>query len=101
VSVETKPVGADADLGWIPVPEATVGLGAQPSAAMTVWRGEIRLDRYKVPKRQELRLVAREYESFLGDVPGPQLTAARLAASPTEVQRRLVYVDVLKIPPLL
>jgi hypothetical protein len=101
VSVETKPVGADADLGWIPVPEATLGLGAQPSAAMTVWRGEIRLDRYKVPKRQELRLVVREYESFLGDARGPQKTSAVFAPSPSEVQCRLVYADVLKIPPLL
>lgn len=100
VTVEAKPVGADGDLGWVPVPEATVSFGAQPSGTATVWRGEIRLDRYKVPKLQELRLVIREYEIFVADGPGTQQVTATFALPTTESVRRLVYADVLGIPPL-
>ena len=98
VTVEAKPVGADGDLGWIPVPEATISFGAQPSGSATVWRGEVRLDRYKVPKLQELRLVIREYETFVADATGPQISIAALPT--TQPARRLVYADVLSIPPL-
>jgi len=98
VTVEAKPVGADGDLGWVPVPEATISLGAQTSPAATVWRGQIRLDRYKVPKLQELRLVIREYETFLADATQPQMGIAAMV-SPTQPARRLVYADVLKIGP--
>jgi hypothetical protein len=101
VTVEAKPVGSDGDLGWVPVPGATIGFGAQTSSTTTVWRGEVRLDRYKVPKLQELRLVIREYESFLADATGPQKPAAMVALPTTQPARRLVYADVLKIPPLL
>ncbi len=102
VTVETKPLGADGDLGWVPVPEATIGLGAQPGSTPTIWRGQIRLDRYKVPKLQELRLVIREYETFLADAHGPQQVGVAMVALPTtQPARRLVYADVLKLPPLV
>jgi hypothetical protein len=101
VTVETKPLGADGDLGWVPVPEATIGLGAQPGSTPTIWRGQIRLDRYKVPKLQELRLVIREYETFVADAHGPQVGVAMVALPTTQPARRLVYADVLKLPPLV
>jgi len=101
VTVEAKPVGADGDLGWVPVPEATISLGAQPGPTATLWRGQIRLDRYKVPKLQELRLVIREYETFLADAYSPQPVGIATVALPTtQPARRLVYTDVLSIPPL-
>ncbi len=100
VTVEAKPVGADADLGWVPVPSATLELTAEKGATTTVWRAQVRLDRYKVPKLQDLRLVIREYETFLADSHGPQLGIAAMVA-PTQPARRLVYADVLKLPPVV
>jgi hypothetical protein len=102
VTVEAKPLGADGDLGWVPVPAATISFGSQPSGTATVWRGQVRLDRYKVPKLQELRLVIREYETFLAAAHGPQPVGIAAVALPsTQPARRLVYAGVLKIPPLL
>jgi hypothetical protein len=102
VTVEAKPVGADADLGWVPVPEATVALKPEPSGTVTIWRSQVRLDRYKVPKLQELRLVIREYETFVADARGPQPAGMTVVALPsTQAVRRLVYADVLKVPPIL
>jgi hypothetical protein len=101
VTVEAKPVGADGDLGWVPVPEATISLGAQPGGTATIWRGQIRLDRYKVPKLQELRLVIREYETFVADAHGPQPVGMVAMVSPVQPVRRLVYADMLKLPPIL
>lgn len=101
VTVEAKPVGADGDLGWVPVPEATISLGEQPGGTATIWRGQVRLDRYKVPKLQELRLVIREYETYLADARGPQPVAMVAMVSPVQPARRLVYADVLKLPPIL
>jgi hypothetical protein len=99
VTVEAKPLGADGDLGWVPVPEATITFGSQPNGTSTVWRGEVRLDRYKVPKAQQLRLVIREYETFIADATTPQI-ASFAVASPAQPVQRLVYADVLSIPPL-
>ena len=97
VGVETKPVGADGDLGWVPVPESTNTIRAQVNGNTTIWRAEIRLDRYKVPKLQEVRLVVREYEVMLADATQPQLG---IAVVPTQATQRLVYADVLNLPPM-
>jgi hypothetical protein len=99
ITVESKPVGADPDLGWISVPDAIFNATGEPSGSGTLWRLQIRLDHYKVPKQQELRLVIREYETFLADAQTPQL-ATLAVASPSTPTRRLVYADVLSIPPI-
>jgi hypothetical protein len=100
VTVEAKPAGADDDLAWVPVPSATLDLQAEPGSTGALWRAQVRLDRYKIPKLQELRLVIREYETFIADATGPQLGIAAVA-SPGQPARRLVYADVLKLPPIL
>jgi hypothetical protein len=43
-------------------------------------------------------LLIREYETFLADARGSQAAAL---ASPVQPVRRLVYADVLKLPPIL
>jgi predicted transcriptional regulator len=86
----------------VPVPEATLTLSAQPGETTTLWRGQVRLDRYRLPKLQELRLVIREYETFAADAPGSQPAGAAVAAMPsTQMVRRLVYADVLTVPPIV
>jgi hypothetical protein len=100
VSVETNPAGGDTDLGWIPAPEGIVGLRGEAVGGTTVWRGQIRLDRMKLPKLQAIQLVIKEYELFLLDSRVP-LGPAVAALPPTAPARRLVYADVLRVPGLL
>ena len=87
VTLETQPVGAEGDLGWIPVSRATFPLKPAQATDASLWRGTVRIP--KLPKLQAARLVIKEYEPFVAD-----------QGSKTQKVRRLVYADVLKIPAL-
>jgi len=80
-------VGAEGDLGWIPVSRATFPLKPAQATDASLWRGTVRIP--KLPKLQAARLVIKEYEPFVAD-----------QGQKTQRVRRLVYADVLKIPAL-
>ena len=87
VTLETQQLGAEGDLGWIPVPRGTFPLKPAQVTDASLWRGTVRMP--KLSKLQAARLVIKEYEPFLAD-----------QGTKTQKVRRLVYADVLKIPAL-
>ncbi len=98
-TLETNPSGADDDTAWIPIPDGTVVLQAKPLGIYSVWRYQLRLHRLKVPKHQALRLVIKEYEILQADARVKQGQALLAARGPITGQR-LVYAEVLRVPPI-
>lgn len=80
ISLEVQRVGSD--LGWVPVPNSEVVLTPTDAAGgLTVWKGNMPLTGNMGPVK--LRLVIREYETFIG---GPV----------AHIEERVVYADVLE-----
>lgn len=80
ISLEAQRFGTD--LGWVPVPRSEVILSPTDAAGgLTVWKGKMELSASMGNTR--LRLVIREYETFIG---GPE----------AHIEERVVYADVLE-----
>jgi hypothetical protein len=98
-TVETNPAGADNQLGWVPVPNGTVVLEPNLIGQQTVWKYQLHLGKLKVPKLQALRLVIKEFEVLDADrrtEPGQIL----FATGQPMTGRRLIYAEILKVPPI-
>ena len=96
VSLEKKNINLPEELGWEPVPEATVLLTPQRSSAAEVstfiWKGTL-----KIPRGIEIkdyRLVVREFEIF--DTDEIDKSARAVAAVPKKY-KRLVYAETIKL----
>jgi hypothetical protein len=98
-TIETNPAGPDDEMGWIPVTDGTVVLQSKPLGLYNVWRYELRPQRLKVPKHQALRLVIKEFEILPADSKNAQGQLMYSMGKPFE-GRRLVYAEILKVPPL-
>ncbi|TAM81020.1 MAG: hypothetical protein EPN47_14160 [Acidobacteria bacterium] len=98
-TLETNPTSTDDETAWIPVPDGTMVLQAKPLGIYSVWRYRLRLHRLKVPKNQALRLVIKEYDILQADAINQQGRAVLAARGPVTGQR-LVYAEVLKVPPI-
>ena len=98
-TIETNPAGPDDELGWRPVPDGTVVLQSKPLGLYNVWRYELRPHRVKAPRHQALRLVIKEFELLPADAKNAQGQLMYSMGKPFE-GRRLVYAEILKVPPL-
>ena len=87
---------SDPDLNWVPVPNATQQLIAEPTANGSIWQTR----EFTIPQLAQplppLRLVIREYEQFNGS--NAQGLAAEIAnVAPVTLQRRLVYAEIIEV----
>jgi len=98
-TLETNPAGADAELGWMPVPNGTVVLEAKPFGLQSIWRYQLHLGKLKVPKLQALRLVIKEFEILQADYQ-PGQGKIMMATGRPITGRRLIYAEILKVPPI-
>jgi len=98
-TVETNPAGADNELGWVPVPNGTVVLQPKLIGLQTVWKYQLHLGKLKVPKLQALRLVIKEFEVLDADYRNEQERMTMVARRPI-TGRRLIYAEILKVPPI-
>ena len=98
-TIETNPTGGDDETAWIPLPNGTVVLQPKPLGIYNVWRYQMRLHKLQVPKHQALRLVIREFEILPADALNEQGQLMYTMGKPFE-GRRLVYAEILKVPPI-
>ncbi len=98
-TIESNPTGSGDETAWIPVPNGTVVLQSKPLGIYNVWRYQMRLHKLQVPKHQALRLVIREYEILPADALNEQGQLMYTMGKPFE-GRRLVYAEILKVPPI-
>ena len=98
-TIESNPTSADNETAWIPVPNGTVVLQPKPLGIYNVWRYQLHLHKLKVPKHQALRLVIREFEILPADATNEQGQLMYTMGKPFE-GRRLVYAEILKVPPI-
>ncbi|MGA8183615.1 MAG: hypothetical protein WB819_08225, partial [Terriglobia bacterium] len=99
-TVETNPTGGGDETAWIPVPSGTVVLQPKPLGIYNVWRYQLHLHKLKVPKHQALRLVIREYEILQADMVNEQGQLMYSIGPRPITGRRLVYAEILKVPPI-
>ena len=98
-TLEYNPAGADDELGWVPVPNGTVVMQPKPLGIYNVWRYELRLHKLKVPKNKALRLVIKEFELLEADYRNAQWQLQYSMGQPF-TGRRLVYAEIMKVPPI-
>ncbi|HUZ47355.1 MAG TPA: hypothetical protein VMW54_12035 [Terriglobia bacterium] len=98
-SVESNPSGADNELGWVPLPNATAVMQPKLIGQQTVWKYQFHLDKLKPPKRQALRLVIKEFEVLDADRRA-EAGEILFATGQPMTGRRLVYAEILKMPPI-
>ena len=98
-TLEYNPAGADDELGWVPVPNGTVVMQPKPLGIYNVWRYELRMHKLKVPKNQALRLVIKEFELLEADYRNEQGQLMYSMGQPF-TGRRLVYAEIMKVPPI-
>ena len=99
-TIETNLNGPDDEMGWIPVPDGTVVLQSKPLGIYNVWRYQLHLHRLKVPKKQALRLVIKEFEILQADMKNAQGQFMYSIGRRPITGRRLVYAEILKVPPI-
>ncbi len=98
-TIETNPTGGGDETAWIPLPNGTVVMQPKPLGIYNVWRYQMRLHKLQVPKHQALRLVIREFEILPADAVNEQGQLMYTMGKPFE-GRRLVYAEILKVPPI-
>lgn len=92
VTVQSKRPGVEGELAWLPVEDGTVELEYRwLSDANVLWTGTIALPQDR--DAAEFRALIREYELYQSDRPSP---TPAIAVIP-QIERRLVYADVLKL----
>ncbi len=99
VTVESNPSGAGNELGWVPVPNATVIMQPKLIGGQTIWKYQFHFGKMKLPKNQPLRLVLKEFEVLDADA-RPGQSEILFAAGQPMTGRRLIYAEILNVPPI-